>query len=153
MYDKEYFRRLEKYESHQKGLLRWYKRIKPYNPKNILDVGCGNGYLVNYLNNLGFNAIGLDNSEYAGTISNQYIHHDATKGLPFEDKEFDLVISSDFFEHLPEDKIDSVRNEMLRVGKNVIALINFKKEKIDNTHLTVKPREWWRNKLIGVVII
>jgi hypothetical protein len=42
---------------------------------------------------------------------------------------------------------------MLRVGKRVIALINYKKEKIDNTHLTIKPKEWWVDKLKEVIII
>jgi SAM-dependent methyltransferase len=151
MYNKEYFEKIKKYETYNRGLYRWYLRVKKY--KSVLDVGCGNGYLVEYLRERGIKALGLDFSEYAGTATGYFIQHDATNGLPFNDETFDVVISSDFFEHLPEDKIDFVRDEMLRVGRNVISLINYKKEKIDNTHLTIKPKEWWVDKLKGVVII
>jgi len=151
MYEKEYFEKIKKYETHDKHLRRWYKRVKGC--KTLLDVGCGNGYLVQYLRERGIKALGLDFSEFAGTTTGYFIQHDATNGLPFDDETFDVVISSDFFEHLPEDKIDFVRDEMLRVGKRVIALINYKKEKIDNTHLTIKPKEWWVDKLKEVIII
>jgi SAM-dependent methyltransferase len=151
MYNKEYYEKIKKYETYNKGLYRWYLRVK--GNKSVLDVGCGNGYLVEYLRERGIQALGLDFSEYAGTTTQYFVQHDATQGLPFDDETFDVVISSDFFEHLPEDKIDFVKNEMLRVGKKVIALVGTKNEKIDNTHLTIKKKSWWKEKLKGILVI
>jgi hypothetical protein len=64
----------------------------------------------------------------------------------------DVVVSTDFFEHLPEDKIEFVYSEMQRLGEHVVARVCTKREKhtsgID-THATVKPKQWWIDKLPG----
>ena len=83
-----------------------------------------------------------------------FIEANANK-LPFKDKEFDIVFSSDFFEHLPEEEIDIVYNEMKRVGKRVVAEIAYDiggvlKDNQRQFHITNKTREWWLEKLPGI---
>ena len=150
-YTKEYFDWMKKTANYRPKIYRLISNLLWYfKPRKVLDVGCGHGFLVKELLNLNIEATGIDFSEYAGTeIPNNFIKADA-KHLPFNDKIFDVVISSDFFEHLEEKDIDKVYSEMKRVGENVIALISFKKSE---SHLTVKPREWWENKLPGCIII
>ncbi len=153
VYNKEFFEWTRKGASYRPKIQRLVSNLFWYYPeaKKILDVGCGHGFLVNRLLGMGVEAMGTDFSEYAGEeIPNNFLKTNA-KHLPFENNEFDVVISSDFFEHLEEKDIDQVYSEMKRVGKNVMALISFKgKEK---SHLTVKPREWWMKKLPGCKII
>jgi len=74
------------------------------NPKKILDVGCGNGFLLNELSN------SLPKSSLTGvdvyTIPKNkrwsYKKADITKGLPFDNSSFDCVIIGEVIEHVPD---------------------------------------------------
>ena len=76
--------------------------------KCILDLGCGNGYLVNYLISQGFNAYGTDASEQGIEMArrinaNRFFVQDlSTDALPQElqSLDFDTIISTEVIEHL-----------------------------------------------------
>ncbi|MES2807896.1 MAG: class I SAM-dependent methyltransferase [Bacteroidota bacterium] len=76
--------------------------------RRILDLGCGNGYLVNYLLSKGYDAFGTDASAEGVAIAKQtnanrfYLQDLSTGKLPTElqDKQFDTVISTEVIEHL-----------------------------------------------------
>lgn len=154
IYNKEYFNNIDKYASNERRLRYLVSKILKYKPQRVLDVGCGRGYLVKDLNNRGIKAIGIDISEYAGDlIPDFFARYDAVSFFPFGNKEFDVVVSTDFFEHLKESEIEKTYSEMKRVGKNILAQICFKKEKIANSHFTVKPKTWWKEKLEECEII
>ena len=77
-----------------------------YKLKAILDVGCGTGRIVKFLNDKGFKAKGCDPSEIAVKLARKInkdprtiIKASATK-LPFKPNSFDLVISMSVIEHL-----------------------------------------------------
>ena len=102
----------------------WIDEIisKHFTSARILDVGCGGGFLSNYLASKGWNVIGLDLSKeslevaktYDETKSAQYILGDAYK-LPFSDNSFDVVTCMDFLEHVSEPL--TVLNQIQRVLK------------------------------------
>jgi SAM-dependent methyltransferase len=66
----------------------------------ILDLGCGNGYFVNYLLSLGYNAYGTDASEKGIAIAREtnpdrfFIQDISTGKLPLElqNLKFDTII-------------------------------------------------------------
>jgi 2-polyprenyl-3-methyl-5-hydroxy-6-metoxy-1,4-benzoquinol methylase len=74
----------------------------------ILDLGCGNGYLVNYLIQLGYNAYGTDASEKGIAIAKQenadrFFVQDLSTGKlpePLQQINFDTIISTEVIEHL-----------------------------------------------------
>lgn len=73
----------------------------------ILDLGCGNGSLVNYLLKLGYNAYGADASISGIQIANKinsgrFIHFDFEKDNPKVLKELkvDVILSIEVIEHL-----------------------------------------------------
>ena len=76
---------------------------------DVLDVGCGGGFLSNYLGSVGHRVTGLDASEDALTIARRYDQTglvryrqgDALK-LPFDDASFDAVCAMDFLEHVED---------------------------------------------------
>jgi 2-polyprenyl-3-methyl-5-hydroxy-6-metoxy-1,4-benzoquinol methylase len=76
--------------------------------KLILDLGCGNGYLVNYLLSQGFNAYGTDASEEGIAIAkteqpDRFFVQDLSTGkLPagLQGLQFDTVLSTEVIEHL-----------------------------------------------------
>lgn len=157
-YDKKYYQNRKKTSQYGHKINKLVKAVIKYKPQTVLDVGCGHGFLVKKLTELGIYAKGLDFSKYAGSeIPYRFVQSSATN-IPFENNTFDVVVSSDFFEHLPEEDIDQVYSEMKRVGGQIIALIAFKPDKVRkneeiDTHLTVKPREWWEKKVPEIEIL
>jgi 2-polyprenyl-3-methyl-5-hydroxy-6-metoxy-1,4-benzoquinol methylase len=97
----------------------------------ILDVGCGNGYLVNYLISLGYNAYGTDASEKGITIAKQtnadrfFVQDLSTDKLPPEllHLKFDTIIATEVIEHLydPEDFIIFCKQALNGKGEIILS--------------------------------
>lgn len=90
----------------------------------VLDVGCGKGFLLYEMQliNPGIQITGLDISEYGLQNRHPELKGDfriakAQELLPFEDKEFDLVISLGTFHNLHIYELEVAVKEVQRVGK------------------------------------
>jgi len=100
--------------------------IKIYNLKSdskVLDMGCGKGYLLYEMTLLlpGLKICGIDDSDYGLENAKEKIKpfiykHKAEVKLPYEDKEFDLVISLGTFHNLRLPELEKALGEMERVG-------------------------------------
>ena len=91
-------------------------------PRDVLDVGCGNGYFVMGALNEGANVYGVDlRPEIYQGPKERLIITDATARLPFENESFDLVVDSWFSLDLLElqreklDLIYAVQREFARI--------------------------------------
>lgn len=96
-------------------------------PKKVLDIGCGSGFLIKILQE-------QHNAQYSGVdvyedkSKKQWVYKscDITKGLPFKNNEFDLVIFGEVIEHIPDP--DSVLQDINRVlkknGKLIVSTPN-----------------------------
>ena len=94
------------------------------NESSVLDVGCGKGYLLYELKLLlpGLRVAGLDISEHGladapKEIKGSLIIHRAQDVYPFDDNEFDLVISLGCFHNLRLFDLEKALAETERVGK------------------------------------
>ena len=156
-YDLQYFRSSEKFQTDQNRANRLAHEIMSHFPDTVLDVGCGWGAVVKLLRAYGITAYGVDNAEaLKGIWKDDYFSFADARSLPFGNKEFDIVFSSDFFEHIEEEDIGRVANEMRRVGNLVLAEIAFEvplTERQAKYHVTNKPREWWEKELWGIEIL
>jgi len=92
---------------------------------SILDVGCGKGFLLYELRQLLPDAriVGFDISEYAIANAKEEIRdslfiHRAQDPYPFNNREFDLVISLTTLHNLHLPDLKAALGEMERVGKN-----------------------------------
>lgn len=154
LYDKTNFEQMSKYASNPRTLGKVYVQVAEYKPSRVLDVGCGEGHLVESFLKAGVDAVGMDNSPFAGNlIKGHFVVADATKRFPFTDNSFDVCVSKDFFEHLEEKDIDFVYSEMKRVAKNVVALICYKSDRMFWDHKTIKDYLWWKERLPECKII
>jgi 2-polyprenyl-3-methyl-5-hydroxy-6-metoxy-1,4-benzoquinol methylase len=101
------------------------------NNKCILDLGCGNGYFVNHLISLGYNAYGTDASDEGIAIARKvnpdkfFVQDLATGQLPVElqNLNFDTIISTEVIEHLydPEGFIDFCKQAINGRGEIIIS--------------------------------
>jgi hypothetical protein len=146
-YDREYFADLKGKEFRRSNgtVDRWgYKNpsglwsgTKPiaeawktiFEPKNLLDIGCGRGSFVASAREVGIQAYGFDFSDYAvnegrvdGCKAEWLKVHDATKPWPYNSEDYDLVVALDFLEHIYEDDLPFVIEEMYRVTKKWLFL-------------------------------
>ena len=156
LYNRKYFIESGKFQRDPIRLQSLFDAIMKLSPTSVLDVGCGRGFLVRKLNDYGVYTLGVDFSDYAvkKKLSDAVFLADAKK-IPFGGKSFDLVVSTDFFEHIPEEDIDKVYSEMKRVSNRVAARIAMLPEspKVNEYHLTIRDRGWWLNKCEGIILL
>lgn len=137
---------------HFKQKAEWL--VKEFQPQTVLEIGCAKGYLVKALRDLGIAAYGCDISEYALNEAPEEVKDylyliDITDPEPVTLPRFDLIVSYDTFEHLPEDVLDNVFNFMNQVGTRYYIQVgteNTPDWQHDPTHITIKPLEFWQER-------
>jgi len=100
-------------------------KIKDYvistRPSNLLDIGCGNGFLLNEISKeIECNLYGIDAFDQESKVF-EYLKSDITQSLPFDDGTFDVIVLGEVIEHLPDP--DFVLDEIYRVLKHSGKLI------------------------------
>jgi glycosyltransferase involved in cell wall biosynthesis len=108
-------------------------RYKEFIVGKVLEIGCNDGYGMEYMKKLGIDVEGLD-------ISPTKVKRALEKGLkvtegtmshlPFEDKSFDTIFCSHTLEHAS--KIKKATEEMRRVAHRVIIIVPIEPEGSDN---------------------
>lgn len=111
--------------------------------KNVLEIGCGIGpnfdTISKYFPHSTF--VGVDSDLESVTLGQSYflnklqnvniVQGDACDLSRFENKSFDIVISSAFMLFVPPEKMEKVLSEMLRLAKTAIVIMEQHKEAED----------------------
>jgi len=175
LYGEDYFERgiesdLSLYESYRwlpDPTISMVKSIVEYTGmapgSSILDIGCAKGYMVRAFVELGFDAYGIDISQYAithadETISNKLTLVERMQPWPFNRDQFDWVITKDTLEHLTlhydplgKDELQFVLSECHRVSPKGFHVIPMgdgtryfcKDYEKDVTHVLRQSMDWW----------
>lgn len=106
------------------------RRLWPWCAMNLefssmLDIGASYGALVERASGAGKSAVGLEISETACAWAKEHgrdVRQGSMLALPFEDRSFDLVLSSDTFEHVGVDDVNQAVFEAVRVCRRYLAL-------------------------------
>lgn len=112
------------------------KSLIPRNSKSILDVGCGDGQLMAWINNKGeYEVIGVDISKKDLAVAkkrkcifmpNKFVYkdlliRDITKKWRFK-KKFDVVLCSQVVEHLQKEKALMLINRLEKLAERVVII-------------------------------
>ncbi len=168
-YDREYYTGNKcgyKFAQKESFVGKWLTYIANYyraflirvflNPKSCLDVGCGTGQLVSMLRSFGIDAYGVEISEHAIELADKTIRPFLKKGditkLPYENDEFDLVVSYDVLEHVERSKIKQAINETIRVSHKFILHKIYTRENLwmkyvhsaDKSHISIFSKKFWQ---------
>lgn len=122
-----YTKYLARYYDKLTKMTGWRRKIAQHaldgvKPCELLDVGCGTGYLLDIARSRGFKVHGVDPS--AGMLekarrthgfSNQELTHSVAEKLPFGDERFEFVVASGSMSYIPN--IEEAVKEIVRVTK------------------------------------
>lgn len=109
---------------------------------SVLDVGCGKAFLLYELQLLlpGARLVGTDISQHGLThavpeFSGELLTHRAEDPLPFEDNEFDAVISLGTLHNLRLPELEKALPEVQRVGSNAYIMVESYRNELEMFNL------------------
>jgi len=128
------------------AFIEWARKLPI---KEVLVIGCGQGFELHYLEEAGFSAHGLDivnvlkYSEFESKFTVAPVW-----SLPYKELEFDAVLCCDVLEHVAPKKIRLTLQEINRVGKYWYFSIACRHDKMGKEigeilHLSVHLPDWW----------
>lgn len=150
-----------KFENEKKKA--WLDKILGAQKGSLLDVGCSMGYFVTYMRTQGWDAHGIDISEYAISKSDlvtlPFLKIGSATELPYADNSFDVVTAFDVLEHLYIEQIFKAIKELARVCKSDIVIRvpspGFIGEQfidqsfmpsLEKSHISIYPWEFWSRR-------
>ena len=118
---------------------------KQFRFKTVLDLGCGNGYLISYLQGMGKTVTGVDGA----SRSNYYSHipiriADLTQDIYFGD--FDLVLCLEVAEHIDAFSADQLVENITRSANSLIVFSAATAGYGGLHHVNEQPKKYWLEK-------
>lgn len=135
--------------------------IEEHKPKSVIDIGGARGYVVRILEADDIPSVCMDISRHCEMTraTDSFVRWDAMDipWTPFNDKQFDIAFSINFFEHIPLEHLDDVIRESMRVSKRGIHGIHMTDAPfeemdidVDITHQISQPSGWWHSKFHSI---
>lgn len=131
----EYFQYYDKLREENESLNFSYRlhEYKQFKGKKVLDVGCGNGYVLSKFAQEGADVTGVDITETGIDLCQKRFAFQELKGnfkvanaeeLPFEDNTFDCVCSMGVLHHTPntQQAVNEIYRVLKKEGKFIIML-------------------------------
>lgn len=127
------------------------RKVLERKPESVLELGCGRGYILKRLEDVGINCAGYDISTHAWlTRASDAVIEQDVLGANFKWKDnFDLCLSVAFLEYVPEPMLPWVVSEMQRTCKRGLHAITFagQENAPDQNRCTLKSKDWWASVL------
>jgi hypothetical protein len=122
----------------------WDKLIEVYNPKTMLDVGCGAGFSTKYFIDKGIDSMGVEGFLTAINESKikEFIHiHDYVESEFLPEKEYDMAWCCEFVEHVEEIYSENFMKTFSKC--KVVAMTHAVPGQPGFHHVNCQPAEYW----------
>ncbi len=137
-FEQQYYEFEERWEDgalgvHNEARVKQTAQLIPTDVKSLLDAGCGNGILCNYLyETSNIKITGLDRSKSALKYLKTEKKVGSISNIPFPNNSFDCVSSLQVLEHLNHDEYSQALSELCRVSKKYVIISVPYNERIDD---------------------
>jgi len=120
--------------------------------RDVLDLGCGGGDLIEFFTEIGLNACGFDPSELAVSVAREKgldVYHSDFESFAAEcrrqNRRFDVITLVHVLEHVPEPKalLESIRELLNEVGILVIGVPNDFNPLQEAARSALDLEPWW----------
>lgn len=114
----------------------------------VCDAGANRGYLMEAFSERGIKAFGFDILDSLDVVLEKHRMNykiGSILDIPKFDVEFDLVTSTDVFEHIPINKIDQMVSELKKLKPRYFCFM-ISKDMLNDGHITLKNTRWWMKK-------
>jgi SAM-dependent methyltransferase len=151
VYDADYYDRMVEAPARRSAPIMAGTIVRDLRPKRVIDVGCGTGALLDALRDLGCEVAGLEHSdaalEYCRSRALAVRQFDLEQDSISEgdDKKWDVVISMEVAEHLPQ-SVDERYVELLASLGPVIVFTAATPGQGGHDHINEQPHEYWLEK-------
>jgi len=153
-YTKEYFTGHQFYKNTYIEIANHIYNV--FNPKSVLDVGCGAGFMIEAFVALlgadgnGFpNVLGIDGaiaSKEVSPIKSYMETYDLRSPVDLQ-RTFDLVLSIEVAEHIEEEYADTFCDTLTKHANNRIVMTAAPQGQGGTNHVNCQPRSYWVKKL------
>ena len=148
IYDKDFYTRNKAWQKELADVI--VPHLKKYEPKSIIDFGCGSGYLLKVL------AEAVNTDDYLGiNLNDTFGLGELEKGhIVFGDLSipqqisghYDLVISLEVAEHLPKESADSFITTLIYHANDRIMFSAATVGQGGEGHINEQPHSYWHDK-------
>jgi SAM-dependent methyltransferase len=117
-------------------------------PRSVVDVGCGDGTWLEMFAARGCHVVGIDSDwvprDRLRIAPDQFIAHDLALSLPesLYSRAFDLAVSLEVAEHLPESRADGFVHDLARLADRVMFSAAVPGQG-GYGHINEQPHEYW----------
>jgi SAM-dependent methyltransferase len=123
----------------------WNWLVKLFAIHSVIDIGCGQGYAVNYFIKLGINAIGIEGSQEAinsNIAPYSVVQHDFYQNAYTPNNPVDLIWSCEFLEHIDEQHLKNVLVTFQSATKAIVLTHAFPGQD-GHHHVNCQPSTYW----------
>ncbi len=122
--------------------------IKLFNPKSVIDFGCGSGDLLAAFEKRGIEVLGIDGSRanfrHLKININNFLLFDIRKAYKSR-KKYDLCFCLEVAEHIEEEYSDILIKSLASSSSSIVFSVEPAAES-GVRHINLKPYEWWISK-------
>jgi 2-polyprenyl-3-methyl-5-hydroxy-6-metoxy-1,4-benzoquinol methylase len=146
-YSVEYYKRVNKEEGAQAEAMADFI-VSVFNPKTVIDLGCGTGLYISSLMARGVDCLGIDSSENA--FDYVFLRVDSTKVMAGDLRErltfpqADLVLCLEVLEHIQEEFADQAVDNIVNAGK--VLIVSPSPHGGGEHHHNPQPKRYWIEK-------
>lgn len=143
-YDRSFYAMHRSWQSEYEAMANLLRNVLP--PfKSVLDLGCGNGYLISALERHGHTVVGVDGSANVLEYRSDIVIADLTQPFKTVDQ-YDLVICTEVAEHIEERYADTLVDTVCRAARSTIFFSAAKAGFGGHLHVNEQERPYWYDK-------